>query len=272
MSATSLSERDGHDRPWGQSAPSINEGQSSALKAQVKHHLQKGRHLRSILSSSSFLCLMHGNSTGTPMLPKEGSQHACVGVWVCVGVQGGVKAKAEEGKINQILQEVWCDCHSHCHVFLQQQHRAQGRTQNWDLIQHWEANLSQKALSQRDGSCFHQTCLIKPKSSTSIGLWRTKTVPVFLFPFVLTQVTIPLRVLVMHWEASSCLSWATWSFTTHSYCRKQDLIRVSCRKGPQTLNQFCISSKGSMKEKSKAAGHYNYNRQNIALLKLGNIL
>lgn len=39
------------------------------------------------------------------MLPKEGSQHACVGVWVCVGVQGGVKAKAEEGKINQILQE-----------------------------------------------------------------------------------------------------------------------------------------------------------------------
>lgn len=56
----------------------------------------ESRHLQSILSSSSFLCLMHGSSTGTLMLPKEGS--LCVGG--CVGVWGAVKAKAEEAKIN----------------------------------------------------------------------------------------------------------------------------------------------------------------------------
>lgn len=68
-----------------------------------------------------------------PCYPKR--VHS-VCVCVCVGVGGGVRAKAEEGKINQILQEVWCVCHSHCHMFLHQQHRAQGRTRNWDLIQH----------------------------------------------------------------------------------------------------------------------------------------
>lgn len=48
---------------------------------------KEGGHLRSILSSSSFLCLLHGTSTGTPMLPKEGSQCVCVLGWGVVSEQ-----------------------------------------------------------------------------------------------------------------------------------------------------------------------------------------
>lgn len=43
-----------------------------------------------------------------------------------------------------------------------------------------------------------KSVIYEPKSSTSIGLWETKAVSVFSFPFELTQVTILLRALAMH--------------------------------------------------------------------------
>lgn len=180
MSATSLPERDRHDRPWGQSAP--------RLPASVRDRSVWLEHKR--LGSNTICkegrtydpCSVHLPSSAWCMataqeLPHypEGSQCVCVCVCVCWG-EGCCQSKSRGGKDKPNTEEVWCDCHSHCHVFLHQQHRAQSRTPNWDLIQHQKANWSQKAPNQSNTCHFHQTCLKKPKSSASIGLWKSKAV------------------------------------------------------------------------------------------------
>lgn len=137
MSATKLSERDGHGGPWGQSAPRSQHRSVAELSTNGSGRTPFAKRAATQVPHS-----VHLPSSAHCVAPARKLPHCPKGAHSV----GGSKEKAKEGEVSQVPQEAWGDCHSPPpHVPPPAVQRVRQDSCDHHLTQHQGLNWSQKA-------------------------------------------------------------------------------------------------------------------------------